>query len=218
MSHQTFVIVGENTELGQINKSDAPFLMNQVKPNAAWLTNYFAVTHFSEANYSALTSGQFTKCQQFDGSIESCAPGVASSTGVKNIFNQLDTAGVPWKSWMESMPSSCYVVSAGGAKTLNHFGAKHNPAVFYDNVEGLGGSWSADPALQSDECKANDVPAGGSGPNDMGLFNHAVGSGQNLGQQRYCPVRCVPGQGGPAHRELADLPLGSQPGPDHHLR
>src|SRR4051794_11364953 len=139
----TFVIVGENTELGQINKSNAPFLINQVKPNAAWLTNYFAVTHFSEANYSAMTSGQFTKCQQFDGAIASCHQDVA------NVFQQLDSAGLSWRSWMESMPNSCSVVSAGSAKTLNHFGAKHNPAVFYDNVEGLNGIWSADPLLQS---------------------------------------------------------------------
>ena len=35
------------------------------------------------------------------------------------------------------MPAPCSVASAGSAKTLNHFGAKHNPAVFYDTVEGL---------------------------------------------------------------------------------
>jgi phosphatidylinositol-3-phosphatase len=166
-----FVIVGENTELGQINKSNAPFLMNQVKPNAAWLTNYFASTHFSEANYSAMTSGQFTSCQQFDGAIASC------HQNVENIFHQLDTAGVSWQSWMESMPNPCGVVSAGAAKTLNHFGAKHNPAVFYDNVEGLNGIWSADPLGQSAECKTDDIPAGGTDPNDMSTFNGALRTG-----------------------------------------
>lgn len=182
-----FVIVGENTELGQINKSDAPFLMNQVKPNAAWLTNYFAATHFSEANYSAMTSGQFTKCQQFDGSIASC------HLDVENIFHQLDNAGVPWQSWMESMPSPCYVVSAGSAKTLNHFGAKHNPAVFYDNVEGLNGVWSADPLGQSAECQTQDIPAGGTGPNDMSTFNQAVATG-NVGRFNFIvPNECEDG-------------------------
>src|SRR5689334_6087575 len=124
-----FVIIGENTELGQINKSDAPFLLNTVKPHAAWLSNYFAVTHFSEANYAAMTSGQFTRCEQFDGAIASC------HQNVQNLFNQLDAAGISWQSWLESMPSPCYVVSAGSAKTLNHYGAKHNPAVFYDRSE-----------------------------------------------------------------------------------
>src|SRR5689334_23736052 len=124
-----FVIIGENTELGQLNKSNAPFLTGTVEPQSAWLTNYFAVTHFSEANYAAMTSGTFTDCQQFDGAIASC------HQNVQNLFNQLDAAGISWQSWLESMPSPCYVVSAGSAKTLNHYGAKHNPAVFYDRSE-----------------------------------------------------------------------------------
>jgi hypothetical protein len=182
-----FVIVGENTELGQINKSNAPFLLGTVRPRAAWLTNYFAVTHFSEANYAALTSGQFTSCQQFDGAIASC------HQDVENIFHQLDGVGVPWQSWLESMPAPCYVVSAGAAKTLNHFGAKHNPAVFYDNVEGLNGVWSADPLGQSAECQNNDIPAGGTGPNDMSAFNTAVSLG-NVGRFNFIvPNECEDG-------------------------
>src|SRR5438067_2690825 len=90
-----FVIIGENTELGQINKSDAPFLLGTVKPASAWLTNYFAVTHFSEANYAAMTSGQFTHCEQFDGAIASC------HQNVQNLFHQLDVAGISWQSWPE---------------------------------------------------------------------------------------------------------------------
>jgi hypothetical protein len=182
-----FVIMGENTELGQVNKSDAPFLLGSMKPGAAWLTNYFAVTHFSEANYAAMTSGQFTHCEQFDGSIASC------HQDVENLFHQLDGAGVLWQSWMESMPAPCYVVSAGSAKTLNHFGAKHNPAVFYDNVEGLGGVWSADPSGQSAECKTQDIPAGGTGTNDMTTFNQAVAAG-DVGRFNYIvPNECEDG-------------------------
>jgi hypothetical protein len=182
-----FVIIGENTELGQINKSNAPFLLGTVKPDAAWLTNYFAVTHFSEANYAAMTSGQFTHCEQFDGAIASC------HQDVENIFHQLDGAGITWQSWMESMPQPCYVVSAGSAKDLNHYGAKHNPAVFYDNVEGLNGVWSADPAFQSAECKANDIPTGGTGPNDMSDFNAALASGDVARFNFIVPNECEDG-------------------------
>jgi hypothetical protein len=182
-----FVIIGENTELGQVNKTNAPYIMRQVKPAAAWLTNYFAVTHFSEANYAAMTSGQFTHCQQFDGAIASC------HQNVENVFHQLDGAAVSWQSWMESMPAPCQVVSAGGAKTLNHFAPKHNPAVFYDNVEGLNGVWSADPSGQSAECKANDIPTGGTGPNDMSTFNTALAAG-NVARFNYIvPNECEDG-------------------------
>jgi phosphatidylinositol-3-phosphatase len=182
-----FTIIGENTELGQVNRTNSPYLIGTIKPSAAWLTSYFAVTHFSEANYAAMTSGQYTHCQQFDGSVASC------HQDVENIFHQLDTAGVSWKSWMESMPTPCQVTSAGGAKTLNHYAPKHNPATFYDNVEGLGGVWSADPAGQSAECKANDIATGGTGPNDMSGFNTALQSGDVARFNYIVPNECEDG-------------------------
>src|SRR3989454_12573140 len=120
-----FVIMGENTELGQINTQDAPYLLNTVKPQSAWLTSYFALTHFSEANYVGMMSGQFTSCQQFDGSAASC------HHAVDNLFHQLDGAGVSWLAWMESMPESCTLTSAGSPKERNHYGAKHNPPIFF---------------------------------------------------------------------------------------
>jgi phosphatidylinositol-3-phosphatase len=182
-----FVIVGENAEITQVNKINSPFLLGTVKPSSAWLTNYFAVTHFSEANYAGMTSGQFTKCQQFDGAIASC------HQDVENVFHQLDGAGISWQSWLESMPAPCSVVAAGGKATLNHYAPKHNPAVFYDNVEGLNGVWSADPALQSPECLNNDIPAGGIGPNDMSAFNQALSAG-NVGRFNFIvPNECEDG-------------------------
>jgi len=56
------------------------------------LTNYFALTHFSEANYVGMMSGQFTRCQQFDGSAASC------HQDVPNLFSQLDELSVSWQS------------------------------------------------------------------------------------------------------------------------
>ena len=183
--NHVFVIIGENTELGQINKSDAPYLTGTLKPAAAWLTNYFAVTHFSEANYAAMTSGLFTSCQQFDGAIASC------HQNVENIFHQLDGQAISWQSWLESMPQPCYPVNAGSAKALNHYGAKHNPAIFYDNIEGAGGVWSA--SNPSAECLANDIPAGGTGPNDMTAFNTALSQGTVARFNFVVPNECEDG-------------------------
>jgi len=180
-----FVIMGENTELRQLNKSNAPYLLGNLKPQSAWLTNYFALTHFSEANYIGMTSGQFTHCQQFDGSAASC------HQGVDNLFQQLDGATVPWQSWMESMPAPCSLSSTGSAKDRNHYGAKHNPAIFYDNIEGAGGVWS-DTNI-STECLTNDIPAGGTGPNDMSAFNQALARGA-VGRFNYVvPNECEDG-------------------------
>jgi hypothetical protein len=164
-----FVIMGENTELGQINKQDAPYLLNTLKPQSAWLTGYFALTHFSEANYVGMMSGQFTSCQQFDGSAASC------HQDVDNLFHQLDGVTISWQGWMESMPEPCYLTSTGSPKTLNHYGAKHNPAIFFDDIEGAGGVWSD--TNKSAECLGNDIPAGGTGPNDMSAFEAGLDGG-----------------------------------------
>jgi hypothetical protein len=179
---KVYVIIGENTELGQINASDAPYILGTLKPNAAWLTNYFALTHFSEANYVGMTSGQFTPCQQFDGSAASC------HQDVDNLFHQLDTTATGWQSWMESMPEPCFLTSTGSAKDLNHYGAKHNPAIFFDDVEGEGGVWS--PTDKSAECLANNIPTGGTGPNDMSAFDAAVQDGTTAPFDFVVPNEC----------------------------
>jgi hypothetical protein len=180
---KVYVIMGENTELGQINESNAPYTLGTLKPNSAWLTNYFALTHFSEANYVGMTSGQFTACQQFDGSAASC------HQDVDNVFHQLDVSATgSWQSWMESMPEPCYLTSTGSAKDLNHYGAKHNPAIFYDDIEGEGGVWS--PTNKSAECLANDIPAGSTGPNDMSAFDAAVQAGTTAQFNFVVPNEC----------------------------
>src|SRR6059058_1881023 len=61
---KVFVIIGENAELGNVNKSNSPYLMNTLMPASAWHTNYFALTHNSLANYVGMTSGQFSTCEQ----------------------------------------------------------------------------------------------------------------------------------------------------------
>jgi hypothetical protein len=165
-----FVIIGENYDYSQVTAKNSPYLINTIKPHSAWLTNYQAVTHYSESNYVAMTSGQFTACEQADGSIASC------HQDVPNLFNQLDTAygAGAWTSWMESMPFSCYVDSFGSDAGLNKYRAKHNPALIYDDVAG---SWNAGALTPSTECTHQDIATGGTGPNDTSAFDDALAAG-----------------------------------------
>jgi hypothetical protein len=181
-----FVIVGENTSYGQLNKNTAPFLLDAIQPESAWLTNYSAVTHYSESNYVAMTSGQFTACEQKDGPIASC------HQDVPNLFNQLDQAYGPgaWTSWMESMPAPCYLANAGGDATLNKYRAKHNPALIYDDVAG---TWSGTTLTPSSECLNQDIPAGTTGPNNMDTFNAALMLGQVSRFNLVVPNECEDG-------------------------
>ncbi|MDX6547400.1 MAG: phosphatidylinositol-3-phosphatase [Gaiellales bacterium] len=183
-SSHVYLIIGENTEITQVNKTNAPYIMGALKPQSAWLTDYFALTHFSESNYVGMMSGQFTHCQQFDYSAAKC------HQDVPNLFSQLDDLGVSWQSWMESMPTPCALASSGAPKTLNHYGAKHNPAIFFDNIEGTGGVWSTTPGA---ECTTNDIPTGGTGPNDMSVFNAAVQSGDTAQFNLVVPNECEDG-------------------------
>src|SRR5438067_8382913 len=81
-----FLIIGENTTYSHLKMSNAPYLLGTIQPASAWLTNYFGATHWSEANYVAMVTGQFTKCEQQDG-------GIDCHQNVDNLFHQLDEAG-----------------------------------------------------------------------------------------------------------------------------
>jgi hypothetical protein len=173
-SGPVFMIIGENTQLSQLNAGNAPYLLGTLKPASAWLTDYWATTHYSESNYAAMTSGQFITCQQKDVKVTSC------HQDVPNLFAQLGGAGTSFTTWSESMPAPCYLLNTGGDPTLNHYAAKHNPQLFFDNVEGdsLGGTFVNNTATTQGGtyCQSNNIATGGTGPNDTSIFDSALAS------------------------------------------
>ena len=182
-----FVIVGENTSLSDLNKNNAPFQLGTVMPNSAWLTNYWAASHYSTSNYIAMTSGQYIPCEQAD-----AAPDVCNQS-VPNLFNQLDAATpqVTWQEWNESMPAPCYLPNAGSDKDLNKYRVKHNPAMYYAGVEGSGGVWSA--TNPSAECLANVISTGGTGQNDTSVMDAALAVGNVARFNFIVPNECEDG-------------------------
>lgn len=192
-----FVIVGENTTYSQVTKNTMPYMLGTLKPQSAWLTNYFATAHYSEDNYVAMTSGQFTECEQDDGSIADC------HQDVPNLFNQLDqldgTSG--WTSWEESMPTACDLNGAGDDLMLNKYKPKHNPALNYDDVAGI---WSGATLTPSNECLTQDIPAGTTGPDNTDALNAALASTTPMNQFNYI----VPNECEDAHDNCK--PVGNQ--------
>src|SRR6185437_1098818 len=88
-------------------------------------TDYFGVTHTSEPNYIAATSGDtwwvnndkdWSQGNQYDHT---------------NIVDELEAARIPWDAYMEAMPSAGYLgaqwPAAGGAL----YASKHNPFILY---------------------------------------------------------------------------------------
>jgi hypothetical protein len=179
-----FVIIGENTDYQHLTATNAPYLMTQIRPSSAWFENYYAATHWSQANYVALTSGQFTPCEQKD-------LGYACRDDVDNVFHQLDGAGMSWKVWLDSASGKCDTGSGGTCASneacpLTGFYTTGNPPIDFTDIS-------------DDECLANDVPAGT--PDDgmatldadlltgnVGDFNLVIPNGCNDGEAQCKPL------------------------------
>jgi Phosphoesterase family len=185
-----FMIIGENTTYSHLTMTNAPYLLGTIKPASAWLTQYYAATHWSEANYVALTSGQFTRCEQHDG-------GAACHQNADNVFHQIDLSGQTWKTWLEGGTAKCdtgsgHTCPPTGPCPLTGFYTTGNPPILYDNVEGANGVWSA--TGKSQECLQNDIYAGGQA-NPMSIFDQALAAGTVPDFNLILPNGCEDGEG-----------------------
>jgi hypothetical protein len=185
-----FVIIGENTTYDHVTSTNMPYLMGTFRPQAAWFTQYYAATHWSQANYVALVTGQFTRCEQQD-------YGAACHQDVENLFHQLDLSRLTWKTWLEAGTARCDTGSGGSCTSdtpcpLAGFYTTGNPAILFDNIEGPDGVWSA--TNPSQECLQNDVPAGDD-KDPMGFFNQALASGDLANFNLVIPNGCEDGEG-----------------------
>jgi phosphatidylinositol-3-phosphatase len=125
------IIVMENKEYASVvGSSAAPYINNTLMPASRVFTNYYAEEHPSLPNYLALSSAGSAGCVA-----DNCPVGFDSQ---ENLFHQMNTAGVSWKAYQESMPSNCFPSNQGA------YLVRHNPPPYYSN---LGSS-----------CAANDVP------------------------------------------------------------
>jgi hypothetical protein len=184
-----FLIIGENTTYSHLTAANAPYLLGTIRPHSAWLTNYYAATHWSQANYVALVTGQFTQCEQQDG-------GIACHQNVDNLFHQLDQAGLSWKAWLEAGTAKCDTGSGGSCASntpcpLTGFYTTGNPPILFDNIEGPGGVWSS--TTPSQECLNNDIPAG-TPDSGMSTFNADLATGNVASFNMVIPNGCEDGE------------------------
>ena len=184
-----FLIIGENTTYSHLTPANAPYLLTKIRPRAAWLANYYAATHWSEANYVALVTGQFNRCEQRDG-------GIACHQNIDNLFHQLDLAGLTWNVWLEAGTAKCDTGSGGSCASntpcpLAGFYTTGNPPILFDDIEGPGGVWSS--VTRSPECLAGDIPAG-TPHAGMSTFNADLATGQVARFNMVIPNGCQDGE------------------------
>ena len=184
-----FLIIGENTDYSHIDANNTPFLMNTVRPDAAWFDSYYSATHWSQANYVAMVTGQFTACEQKDG-------GISCHQNVDNLYHRLDVAGLTWKVWLEAGSAKCDTGSGGSCSSnvacpLSGFYTTGNPPILFDDIEGPNGVWS--PTTPSSECLADDIPAG-TATAGMSTFNADLASGNVPAFNTVIPNGCDDGE------------------------
>ena len=117
---RVIVVVEENHSIGQIIGSpQAPFL-NRLATKGTLLTSYFAITHPSLPNYIAMVSGD---TQGITSDCDGC------NVDAPNLADQLETAGVSWKAYMEDLPAPCSDAYRAGA-----YAKKHDPFMYFASV------------------------------------------------------------------------------------
>ena len=114
------VVMEENHSYSQIiGNSQAPYI-NSLAKKGALFTNSHAITHPSEPNYMAITSGS-----TYGLSSDVCP----FTTSKANIGSELIAAKLSYADYSESMPSRGYERCTNG-----EYGRKHNPAANYTDL------------------------------------------------------------------------------------
>jgi hypothetical protein len=140
-AHPIVVIVLENkTYSDVVGSNSAPYLQSLIARGTLY-TDYHAAPG-SLPDYLRMTSGLDT---------------TSAAAGSDNIFHQLQTTGVSWGEYEESMPGACYKQSGQPP-----YDKLHNPAVHYDDV-------TSDKAT----C-ANVVPYSAFDPTKLRAFSYVV--------------------------------------------
>lgn len=110
-------VIFENT-----NYSDAirqPFF-KQLADQGAHFSHFFALTHPSQGNYIALTSGSLNGVVG-DGSV---------NLNANNVVDLLEARGLTWKVYVEDYPGNCFTGSLNGG-----YARRHNPFISYMNIQ-----------------------------------------------------------------------------------
>jgi hypothetical protein len=121
---RVFIIVLENhSENAVIGDPNAPFITSLAQKYGE-ATNYFGVTHPSEPNYIAMTSGS-------NWFINNDNP--ANRFDHTNIVDQLEAAHISWGAYMEALPPNP-LDDFWPSSSTPLYASKHNPFALYTDV------------------------------------------------------------------------------------
>ncbi len=128
------VVMLENRSYRQVVGNSAAPYQTSLAGKCGSATAMFAATHTSAANYLAASAGEYPAASR-----RGCPSLWACADGSNNLYRQLDSAGLTWRSYQESMPTAC-AASSGGTYKIGH-----NPPIFYRDIP-------------ISECRSHDLP------------------------------------------------------------
>ncbi len=126
------LIMLENRDYQSVMDGTQMPLLSTIAKQNVLLSNYFSVTHPSLPNYIALMSGST------QGITSDCTDCFVNQP---NLADLIEASGRTWKSYLESMPSPCFL----GNSDL--YVQKHNPLIYFDSIR-----------LNSTRCNNSIVP------------------------------------------------------------
>ena len=124
-----FTIVMENKSRHEIlDNSRAPYINELAKQGAVAMGYHDSYVHPSEPNYIWMVAGQ-----NF-GILDNDDPAKNHIDSRSHLADQIELAGLTWKTYQESMGGPCGLSSHG------RYAAKHNPFVYFDDITGWDGT------------------------------------------------------------------------------
>lgn len=134
--------------------SAAPYLAQTLRSQGVLLNSYYGTAHNSQPNYVAQISGQGPNaqmqgdCQLYSSFVQvgTVAPGQAVGdgcvfpAGVRSLPDQLQSAGLTWKGYMEDMGTPCRHPALNtqdttqSAKVGDQYAVRHNPFMYFTSI------------------------------------------------------------------------------------
>ena len=118
-SHVVIILMENKEDRDVLGNPAAPYV-NALARRYGLAGESFAITHPSLPNYLALTSGST------HGITSDCTSCAVDAT---NIVDQLTSAGISWKAYLEDVPGPCFTGATAG-----NYAKRHNPFIYYDDV------------------------------------------------------------------------------------
>jgi phosphatidylinositol-3-phosphatase len=144
------VVVLENESYASTWGTGSPATyLNGLRAQGAFADQYYATGHVSLDNYVAMTSGQpdqpvtGSDCEAVN--LYTCSRAQLAYDSGRNLGDQLDTAGLGWAGYMDSMPSPCFHADASTTASTDpyqgdsttapgNYADRHNPFLYYPDI------------------------------------------------------------------------------------